>query len=770
MLSAAQSKDSEQPSRAALSFQSSSSQCKSPPDARSCKPVQRDNSADTSASASKPVISPSATHDASASTKKRERAIVVGAGTAGLSAARRLADSGLLNGVNGIEDSSVVILEARDRPGGRVLTKTLPAMSEFDLPEIHVDIGASIMHGCGDEPQSVFKLALQEKIRAPVVAGGLCYECTEHARWFDSCGNPIDTRIIVEMHTLFWMIGRCLAAMARTSDDFTADLEGHYVVARDYVLQSLGGRVLSDIEGKVLNKIKTRSYGYCAPLARMALHQAALSADPSDDPVIASAGFLDDDLGVEHAASALSSSRIHADIKRLKKELRSADNPCPSVASRRNLPGDRIVLDGYTPFLIDKLKTGLDIRCNSVVREILYQRSNTEYQKSAVEVLTADGERYEADFVIVTLPIGVLQSRNDKGSVKFVPPLSEHKNVAIHSLGMGVHNKVILRFHPDDVFWPAQTPQINCLDERFQFFNLHAYGKRGVLLTHVFGGTGFARGYDGLSDSQVVSEILTVLKSMFYASDGLEASARSNDLRGKRCCKDEPVSDDNALRVVASTPPVRSCDGEHSMRSAANRERPNLPENSDVVLNGSDQKTRNACLVGDEGVVDGPCLAGSGHSGMGESEDANACGENSICDRTFCNKRLGRVVKCSRARAQYEQEVAQRGMRRQSSKRRRKPLKFPEPLQTLVTRWDQDPFSLGSYSYLPCGAEWEMLEQMSIPEPPNVARPTLYFAGEHCDDLGWQCVHGAFESGRRAADAIIESLSHGDDDSATRMT
>lgn len=35
-------------------------------------------------------------------------------------------------------------------------------------------------------------------------------------------------------------------------------------------------------------------------------------------------------------------------------------------------------------------------------------------------------------------------------------------------------------------FWPPHTPQLNTTDPRFQFLNLHAYGKPGWLLTHVF--------------------------------------------------------------------------------------------------------------------------------------------------------------------------------------------------------------------------------------------------------------------------------------------
>src|SRR5262245_31418004 len=62
--------------------------------------------------------------------------IVIGAGVAGLSAARALADGGL----------SVIILEARDRIGGRIFTRHIPS---FPVP---VELGAEFIHG---EPREI---------------------------------------------------------------------------------------------------------------------------------------------------------------------------------------------------------------------------------------------------------------------------------------------------------------------------------------------------------------------------------------------------------------------------------------------------------------------------------------------------------------------------------------------------------------------------------------------------------------------------------------
>ncbi len=70
---------------------------------------------------------------ASASTKFD--VIVVGAGLAGLSAARELADNGKI----------VVVLEARERIGGRIHTSIL-------WPDLPIDLGASWIHGLDKNP------------------------------------------------------------------------------------------------------------------------------------------------------------------------------------------------------------------------------------------------------------------------------------------------------------------------------------------------------------------------------------------------------------------------------------------------------------------------------------------------------------------------------------------------------------------------------------------------------------------------------------------
>ncbi len=71
---------------------------------------------------------------------------------------------------------------------------------------------------------------------------------------------------------------------------------------------------------------------------------------------------------------------------------------------------------------------------------------------------------------------------------------------------------------------------------------------------------------------------------------------------------------------------------------------------------------------------------------------------------------------------------------------------IPTPDATFVTRWTSDPFTLGSYTFLPVGASQDDLDLLAIPPDPS-----LGFAGEHTLFEHYGTVHGAMLSGIREA-------------------
>jgi len=75
---------------------------------------------------------------------------------------------------------------------------------------------------------------------------------------------------------------------------------------------------------------------------------------------------------------------------------------------------------------------------------------------------------------------------------------------------------------------------------------------------------------------------------------------------------------------------------------------------------------------------------------------------------------------------------------------------IPDPIDSMITRWNVDPYARGSYSYNPLGSTPRMRTDLAS----NVGN-RLFFAGEATDSSYFQTVHGAYLSGMRAASEIL---------------
>jgi monoamine oxidase len=104
---------------------------------------------------------------------------------------------------------------------------------------------------------------------------------------------------------------------------------------------------------------------------------------------------------------------------------------------------DYLIPGGYSQivnFLAEEIrKAGGAIYLSSIVKEV-------RWQKDRVEVIDEKGQYFVAGKVIVSVPLGVLQSEPDKrGYIHFLPELTE-KRAAINQLGFGGVIKILFGF------------------------------------------------------------------------------------------------------------------------------------------------------------------------------------------------------------------------------------------------------------------------------------------------------------------------------------
>ncbi|MEM6704677.1 MAG: FAD-dependent oxidoreductase [Acidobacteriota bacterium] len=128
---------------------------------------------------------------------------------------------------------------------------------------------------------------------------------------------------------------------------------------------------------------------------------------------------------------------------------------------------------GYST-IFEALEGDYEVRLSSQVRRI----AQTE---GGVEVELADEVRETFDVVLVTVPLGVLKAR----TIVFEPELPAPKTAAIERMGMGVLDKLYLRF--EEAFWDEDTviltPDNDLPQGHFNYWvNFHRYLDEPILM------------------------------------------------------------------------------------------------------------------------------------------------------------------------------------------------------------------------------------------------------------------------------------------------
>lgn len=348
------------------------------------------------------------------STKRSADVLVIGAGVAGLAAARELVGLG----------ASVIVLEGRDRAGGRVHTDR-----SLGIP---FDLGASWIHGRSGNP--ITKLA--KKAGAKTVASdyGEVY-------LYDASGKRVSDGDAES-------IGEELEGLLGEVEELAEDLSGDISVGQG-IERALKGEKLSAFERRALD---------------WALAAQEVTAAEDLDRLSLLHGDTDEGLS----------------------------------------GGDHLFPNGYDA-IVTLLGSGLDVRLGQRVTRI-------QHGKDGVRVTTKGGE-LEAEYAVVTLPLGVLKN----GSVKFEPGLPSGKRKAIQRLGMGTLNKVAMVF--EESFWPTDRDFLAYMSktrgEFPVFMNASKFSDVPALMA--FTGGSFARSTEALSTKKVVARATSVLEKMFGA-------------------------------------------------------------------------------------------------------------------------------------------------------------------------------------------------------------------------------------------------------------
>ena len=281
--------------------------------------------------------------------------IIIGACAAGLAAGRELAKAG----------KKVILLEARNRIGGRINTLNVP---DFSTP---LEAGAEFIHG----EMPVTQLLLKE--------AGISYYPSE----------------------------------------------GNYYSIRNGKFQQ------SDSLGETFSVIfqKAGSLKQDLPFGKF-LDQ-----------------FLNEDKykSIRETARGLAEGYDVADIQRVSTFALLEEWKDFGQSESYRIKGGHIKL---AEFLSEEIiRHGGEILLSTIVKEIRWKKDN-------VEVIDSNGKSFSARRVLITVPLGILQSNtNDKAHINFSPDLPE-KLQAAKSIGYGTVIKVFLEFK--DAFWESSENQI----------------------------------------------------------------------------------------------------------------------------------------------------------------------------------------------------------------------------------------------------------------------------------------------------------------------
>ncbi|XP_045792149.1 lysine-specific histone demethylase 1 homolog 3 [Trifolium pratense] len=402
----------------------------------------------------------------------RKRVIIIGAGPAGLTAARHLNRQGF----------TVTVLEARNRIGGRVFTDH----SSLSVP---VDLGASIITGVEADVATE---------RRPDPSSLVCAQLGLELSVLNSDCPLYDT-----------VTGQKVPA------DMDEALEAEYNSLLDdmvLVVAQKGEQAMKmSLEDGLEYALKIRRTGHSKG------SEETKQSNSADRPFDSKR-----DGAMEQNFDEILDPR---ERRVMDWHFAHLEYGCAALLKEVSLPywnqddvyggfgGPHCMIKGGYSTVVESLGEGLGIHLNHVVTNVSYGIKEPS-KNNKVKVSTLNGNEFFGDAVLITVPLGCLKAK----TIQFSPSLPEWKCSSIQRLGFGVLNKVILEF--PTVFWDDAVDYFGATAEErskrghcFMFWNVKKTVGAPVLIALVVGKAAI----DGqsLSSSDHVNHALKVLRKLF---------------------------------------------------------------------------------------------------------------------------------------------------------------------------------------------------------------------------------------------------------------
>lgn len=352
--------------------------------------------------------------------------VVIGAGLAGLAAARQL----LLHGCK------VVVVEGKSRPGGRVFTYIMGRKGQVAA----ADLGGSVITGIHGNPLAV----LSRQLCLPL------HKVRDKCPLYQPDGRPVDAEID-----------------SKVEDAFNKLLD------KANQIRQMMGKLAEDVSlGSCLDTLR-QLYGVAGKVEERQLLNWHFS-------------------NLEYANAGL--------LSELSLAFWDQDDPY-------EMDGDHCLLAGGNGRMIHAMTENVPIFYERVVREIRYSGSD------GVQVI-AQGQVFQADMALCTVPLGVLKS----GSISFVPELPRSKVDAIKRLGFGLLDKIAMLF--PYVFWESDLDTFGHLNHQTsqpgEFFLFYSYASvsGGPLLMALVAGEAATK-FENMRPEDALHRVLQILRGIY---------------------------------------------------------------------------------------------------------------------------------------------------------------------------------------------------------------------------------------------------------------